>query len=64
VAGTIRIKSGCTLKHQANLGEDVAEIELEEGAELQVLQAWQNAWLVKDNEGRLINVKKDLAEEG
>jgi hypothetical protein len=63
VAGTIRIKSSCSLKHQPNLGENVADIDLEGGTELQVLQTWESAWLAKDEEGRLFNVKKHLAEE-
>jgi hypothetical protein len=63
VGDTIRLKTATTLKHQANLGEDVAEIELDEGTELQILQRWRDAWLVKDSEGRLFNVKKSLAEE-
>jgi hypothetical protein len=62
VADTIRLKQSVTLKYQPNLGEEVADVEMEEGTELQVLQTWENAWLVKDGEGRLFNVKKHLAE--
>ncbi len=62
MAGTIRIKNSCTLKHRPNLGEEAAEIEVEEGTELQLLQTWDEAWLAKDDEGRLFNVKKYLAE--
>jgi hypothetical protein len=64
MAGTIRIKETVTLKHQPNLGEEVADVEIEEGTTLQVLKKWDTGWLVKDDEGRLINVKKHLAEEG
>jgi hypothetical protein len=63
VAGTIRIKSSCALKYQPNLGEEVAEVDVDEGTELQVLQTWEISWLAKDDEGRLFNVKKHLAEE-
>jgi hypothetical protein len=63
VADRIRLKGGVTLRHQANLGEDVAEVAFEAGSELQVLQTWRAAWLVKDEENRLFNVKKELAEE-
>jgi hypothetical protein len=62
MADTIRISSAVTLKHQANLGEDVEEIELSEGDELTVLQEWENAWLAKTSDGKLFNVKKDSAE--
>ncbi len=63
MADAIRIKKACTLLHQPNLGEEVQPIELEEGTELQVLQEWENAWLVKTDDGRLINVNKEFAEE-
>ena len=63
MADSITIKNTTTLKHQANLGEEIADVELEAGAELQVLQTWADSWLVKDDEGRLFNVKKELAEE-
>lgn len=63
MADAIRIKEAVTLKHQANLGEDVEDIELEAGAELTVLQEFDTAWLVKNDDGQLFNVKKELAEE-
>lgn len=62
MAETIRIKRDVTYKHQANLGEDVAEVELAAGDELTVLQDWENAWLAKTSDGKLFNVKKDAAE--
>ncbi len=63
MADAIKIKQTCSLKHQPNLGEEVQEIELEEGTELQVLQEWDQAWLAKTDDGRLLNVKKELAEK-
>ena len=63
MADAIRIKKDCTFLHQPNLGEEVQPIELEQGTELQVLQEWENAWLVKIDDGRLINVNKEFAEE-
>ncbi|MEX2204853.1 MAG: hypothetical protein WEF50_01340 [Myxococcota bacterium] len=62
MADTIRIKQSVTYKHQANLGEDVADVELAAGDELTVLQDWENAWLAKTSDGKLFNVKKDVAE--
>jgi len=59
---TIRIKKSVSYKHQANLGEDVAEVSLSEGDELTVLQDWENAWLAKTSDGKLFNVKKNVAE--
>ena len=48
-----------TLRHQANLGEDVVEVAFEAGAEITLLQEWEQHCLVKDSEGRLFNVPKD-----
>jgi hypothetical protein len=62
MADSIKLKSNATLKHQANLGEDLAEVEFSAGDELSVLQEWENAWLVKSSDGKLFNVKKELAE--
>jgi hypothetical protein len=47
------------LKHQANLGEDVTEVEFSEGSEVTVLKEWENHTLVKDAEGRVFNAPKD-----
>lgn len=58
---TIRMKQAVTLKHQANLGEEVADVELAQGEELTVLKEWKGAWLAKTSDGKLLNVKKELA---
>ncbi len=63
MADAIKLKQACTLHHQPNLGEEVQPIELAAGTELQVLQEWGDAWLAKTDDGRLLNVKKELAEE-
>ncbi len=63
MADTIRIKETVTLKAQANLGEEIEDFELEAGMELAVLQEFKTAWLVKNDDGRLFNVRKELAEE-
>ncbi len=63
MADSIKLKEDMTLKHQPNLGEDVADVELPAGTELEVLQEFDSVWLVKDDEGKLFNVKKELAEE-
>ncbi len=63
MADAIKIRQACTLQHQANLGEEVQSIELEPGTELEVLQEWDTSWLVKIEDGRLLNVRKELAEE-
>jgi hypothetical protein len=63
LADAIRIKESVTLKHHANLGEEVENVEFEAGAELSVLQEFETVWLVKNDDGQLFNVKKELAEE-
>ncbi len=62
MADTIRIKDDITLKAQANLGEEIEEIDFASGTELAVLQEFDTAWLVKDEDGKLFNVKKELAD--
>jgi hypothetical protein len=62
MADTIRIKRSVQYKHQANLGEEVAEVSFSAGDELTVLQDWENSWLAKTSDGKLFNVKKDVAE--
>ena len=63
MADTLRLKEAVTLRAQANLGEEVEDFAFDTGAELTVLQEFQTAWLVKDGDGRLFNVKKELADE-
>jgi hypothetical protein len=63
VADTIRIKQNVSLKHRPNLGEEPSDVDLDAGAELTVLKTWADAWLAKDGDGRLFNVKKHQAEE-
>ena len=55
-------KTNLVLKHQPNLGEDVADVEVSAGEELVILKEWENAYLVKDAEGRLFNVAKDQVD--
>ena len=55
-------KANLVLKHQPNLGEDVADVEISAGEELVILKEWENAYLVKDAEGRLFNVAKDQVD--
>ncbi len=63
MADAIRLKQDVSLKYQPNLGEDISEIEFAAGTELEVLQEFETAWLCKNDDGQLFNVKKELAEE-
>ena len=60
---TIKLKAATTLKHQSNLGDEIEEIPFDAGQNFSVLKEWDSAYLVKDAEGKLFNVKKELAEE-
>ena len=59
---SITLKEDAVFKHQANLGEDLEEVELPAGQELQVLQEWDDHYLAKDDDGKLFNVAKELTE--
>ena len=59
---TVKIKDACTLKAQANLGEEVEDIEFSSGDELTVLKEWANAYLVKNDDGKLFNIQKEQVE--
>ena len=62
MASTVRVKQTCSLKHQANLGEEIAEVTLETGEELTLLQEWEISYLVKNGDGKLFNIPKELVE--
>jgi hypothetical protein len=61
--GVASIKQAITLKHQANLGEDVAEVELSAGDEIVVLKEWDDRYLCKTEAGVLFNIPKELVEK-
>jgi hypothetical protein len=58
LASTVRVKEAITVKHQANLGEEVAEVELSAGEEVTVLKEWKRHYLVKNSDGKLFNLEK------
>lgn len=56
------IKRSITLKHQANLGEEVEEVSFAEGDEVTVLKEWEDRLLCKNDEGKLFNIPKEAVE--
>ncbi len=62
MASTVKIKETCSLNHQASLGDEVAEVTLETGEELTLLQEWEISYLVKTGDGKLFNIPKELVE--
>jgi len=57
-----RIRTAITLKHRANLGEDVADVSFSEGQEVTVLKKWADHVLCKNDEGQVFNIPKDQVE--
>ncbi len=55
-----KITEQVTLGHQANLGEDIEQVEFQPGDEVTVLKEWEDRVLAKDAEGRLFNIPKRL----
>jgi hypothetical protein len=47
-----------TLKHQANLGEEIEEVAFSEGDEVTVLNEWASCSLCKSEDGWLFNIPK------
>jgi hypothetical protein len=62
VADSVKFKEAGSLKHHANLGEEVSDVDFEAGQEVTVLHEWEKSYLVKDDDGKLFNVPKELVE--
>ncbi len=56
------IKKTLTLKHQANLGDEVEDVAFEEGQEVTVLKEWAESYLCKNDAGQLFNIVKEAVE--
>jgi hypothetical protein len=56
------IKKAMTLKHRANLGEELEDVAFAEGDEVTVLQAWEERSLCKNEDGMLFNIAKTHLE--
>jgi hypothetical protein len=60
------LKADITLEHRANLGNPVVEIALSASVPITLLSEWSEHSLirdlVRDGEGRILNVPKDAVE--
>jgi len=56
------INQAVTLKHQANLGEEIAEVAFEAGSEITVLKEWNDRYLCKNDAGQVFNVPKEYVD--
>ena len=54
------ITRAITLKHQPNLSEDCEEVSFAAGDSVTVLKEWDARFLVKNGDGKLFNVPKDV----
>jgi hypothetical protein len=52
------IKKAITLKHQANLSEELQDVAFAEGDEVTVLNEWEDSSLCKSEDGRHFNISK------
>jgi hypothetical protein len=55
-----KITQALTLKHRSNLSEDVEEVSFDAGDEVIILKEWDRSFLVKNDDGKLFNVPKDV----
>lgn len=62
MAESVQIREAVTLKVQANLGEEIEEVEFAAGEELFVLKEWAHHYLARNADGRLFNVRKELVK--
>ena len=57
-----QVREAITLKHRANLGEDVEEVSFAAGEEVTILQEWADHYLCKNDAGQVFNIPKDRVE--
>ena len=59
-----RIVSNVTLKHRPNLGEEASPVDFEAGCEVEILQEFREHYLIKNAEGLVFNIRKELVNAG
>ena len=53
------LREDVTLGHRANTGDPVAEIALAVGDPVTILSGWSEHYLVRDDQGRIFNLRKE-----
>ncbi|MEE2960993.1 MAG: hypothetical protein VYA34_09635 [Myxococcota bacterium] len=56
-------KTDTTLKFITTKDGDVEEAEFSAGDEIEILETWENHYLIKDDDGHYFNVDKGLLDE-
>ncbi len=56
------IKTDITLKHQANLGEEIKDVTFVAGDEIEILQEWGDRYLGKSQAGEVFNFPRDAVD--
>jgi hypothetical protein len=57
------IAKAITLKHRANLGEEIEDVAFSEGDEVTVMQEWEDCSLCRNEDGWLFNIPKSHLED-
>lgn len=58
------IRHALTLKHQANLGEDVEDVTFEVGEQVTILREWNDRYFCKNAAGLVFNIPKEHVDAG
>ena len=56
------IKEDIILKFQTTVDEDSEETNFSSGDEVEVIQTWNEYYLIKDDDGHFYNIPKDKLE--
>ena len=57
------IKEDITLKLQAVKDGDIEDISFSEGDSVELIQTWDEYYLIKDDDGHFFNIPKDKLDE-
>jgi len=56
------LRAAIRLKHRANLESPVEEVEFAAGQEVTILKEWTDHYFIKNAEGLVFNVPKEIIE--
>ena len=56
------IRESVTLKHRPNLDTEASEVEFSAGDEVTILQEWTDRYFIKNADGLVFNVPKEMVE--
>lgn len=56
------MRAAVSLNHRPNLGTEVARVEFSAGEHVTILKEWTDWYLIKNADGLVFNVPKELVE--